>query len=110
MVPPGPLADAAQLSRIASRMNYGALTMGRCAGKVKPRPRRRSLLDFAPDHVDRVENRDQVGHRVAFDQPRERGEDGEAGPAHLDGVGLALSIRDDVKAELAVRPLGVDVD
>src|SRR5207248_1320730 len=80
---------------------------GRRRSRLRPS---RSLLDLAADHVDRVEDGDQVRYRVAFDQPRERGEDGEPGPAHLDGVGLALPVRYDVEAELAVRSFGVDVD
>jgi len=37
------------------------------------------LLDLAADHVDGVEDGDQVRDGVPFDQPRQRGEDGETG-------------------------------
>src|SRR3981081_983122 len=67
-------------------------------------------LALAADHVDRIENRNQVRDGVALDEPRQRAEDGEARSAHLHRVRLAGAVGDEVEAQLAVAALGVDVD
>src|SRR5712691_12548428 len=85
-------------------------TLGAESLIARPRRRSRSLLHLAADHVDGVEDGDDVRHRMPLDEARERREDREPRRAHLDGVRLALPVRDDVAAQLAVGALAVRID
>src|SRR5947209_19778404 len=69
-----------------------------------------SAVHFAEDRVDAADHRDQVGDEPPLRHQGQRLQVDEGGRAHVDPVGLAAPVADDVEADLPLRRLDTDVD